>query len=415
MEGSFNPGHLRLLKEGGVDAWNKWRKQKPGEIPVLRGADLSGLTLKQCDFLCAHLQGAILVGANLEGALFGPAHLENADLSNANLKRAMLKMAYLDGAKFMSADLERASLRKAELRKVNFVGANLPGAKFAHATLKGATFHEANLTGAEFVQANLVDVSFMAANLEGANLRGACLGGANFRSANLASADLRNTTGLALDSTFVRNAQFDARAKDLWSVLRRNYTGPRMLFTMFFLFAFILPFALKTSGWVTVNQVQRRFDPIVDMLDVELGKLSNAKHETAQELSRLARDLKDYLPRENSSHWKRSRVGKLVIGMDENWLTWMPALAMVFFNLFRAGLTFIVAPMREAEERSGWSPTLFPVNGLKSVFKDPGQLLESYWWLRWPHKAMKVLWVIAIVSFCVHLGRWFWLPVFIPR
>jgi hypothetical protein len=66
--------HLALLKQG-VNAWNDWRKNNPGIIPVLsesdlRGADLRNANLGESDLRGADLSESDLRNANLRGALY---------------------------------------------------------------------------------------------------------------------------------------------------------------------------------------------------------------------------------------------------------------------------------------------------------------------------------------------------------
>ena len=184
-----NLQHVNILKSG-VEAWNNWRQANREEVVDLSKADLS-----------------------------------NADLRKANLKEANLKKVNLgeydtlfgyESANLEGADLEFATLEEASLCAVNLRRANLLGAKLG----------KANLVDADLTGANLLE-----ADLEGANLKGAILGGA----------DIRDAKGLILDNSFVRGVHLHAHARDPWSILRRHYTGPRFIFNLFFLVAFLFP------------------------------------------------------------------------------------------------------------------------------------------------------------------------------
>jgi uncharacterized protein YjbI with pentapeptide repeats len=92
-----NPVHLTKLKEG-VEAWNKWRKDKPKIKRDLTKADLGYASLTGADLERADLKEANLFGVNLRKAnLFG------ADLRGANLRRADLAEANLEAANFTGA------------------------------------------------------------------------------------------------------------------------------------------------------------------------------------------------------------------------------------------------------------------------------------------------------------------------
>src|ERR1035437_7447232 len=80
-----NPGDLALLMDGGVDAWNAWRKGHPGLVPNLEDAelmkaDLAGASGTGANLYKANLKGANLYGANLEGV-----NLREADLTHAQV------------------------------------------------------------------------------------------------------------------------------------------------------------------------------------------------------------------------------------------------------------------------------------------------------------------------------------------
>ena len=117
-----DPEHLRRLKEEGVNAWNKWRKQQGRVRPDLSEADLSRAILPGADLSRANLSKAKLgvtdiYRANLSGAFLGGADLIAAHLTAANLSRANLTAAILVWANLAGADLSRANLRRAELRE----------------------------------------------------------------------------------------------------------------------------------------------------------------------------------------------------------------------------------------------------------------------------------------------------------
>jgi uncharacterized protein YjbI with pentapeptide repeats len=107
-----NPVHLSKLKES-VEAWNKWRKDKP---KIRR--DLTDANLADADLTDANLKKTDLGYASLTGAV-----LERADLKEANLFGANLRKANLFGADLRGANLRRADLAEANLESANFTGA----------------------------------------------------------------------------------------------------------------------------------------------------------------------------------------------------------------------------------------------------------------------------------------------------
>ncbi|MFH0981678.1 MAG: pentapeptide repeat-containing protein [Planctomycetota bacterium] len=261
------------------------------------------------------------------------------------------------------------------------------GAKFgAEASFFGAAFgDQAAFTGAAFgAEANFIGARFGAeanffratlgdqasfygatfggkASFEGASLRGASLAGTGLNRARLCGTDLREANlegvrGLVLDCTYVRDAVFAPRADDPWSRLRRAYTGPKLLFNLFLLTAFFLPYVVKTAGWVTAYRAQKGVAAGLQKLETDIGRLEPEHPATAQVLRNAVEGIKQELPGPENPRARESRVWRLVLGVDKgNWY-WVTALALIAYNLLRAGLTFFVAPMRDAEERSGLSP-----------------------------------------------------------
>lgn len=72
-----NKKHLEVLRNGGVEAWNKWRVDNAEINPDLSYADLSDMDLS----------GINLCGANIVGTKFS-----NSNLSNANLRASGLRI-----------------------------------------------------------------------------------------------------------------------------------------------------------------------------------------------------------------------------------------------------------------------------------------------------------------------------------
>ena len=107
-----NPEHLTRLKKG-VEAWNKWWKDKP---KIRR--DLTEANLTEANLTEANLRKADLGYASLTGAV-----LERADLKEANLFGVNLRKANLFGADLRGANLRKADLAEANLEAANFTGA----------------------------------------------------------------------------------------------------------------------------------------------------------------------------------------------------------------------------------------------------------------------------------------------------
>lgn len=90
---------IKILKEQGVTAWNKWREANPIIGPPLQVQDadpreaatswraISPVNLRQADLHGINLRGANLVMADLFEADLSNANLYGADLSTTSLAR----------------------------------------------------------------------------------------------------------------------------------------------------------------------------------------------------------------------------------------------------------------------------------------------------------------------------------------
>jgi len=255
----------------------------------------------------------------------------------------------LRGAKLEGADLQYADLAGADLWVANLEGAELLGAYLERANLE-----KANLEGAELQDADLAGANLTRANLKGASLRAAKLERAWLLEANLSDADLRTASNIRLDSTFVRNTQFSARASDPWSVLRRGYTGPRMTFNLLLLVAFALPFVGKVGFWSFVNQVQVGTRGVLEKIR-ERALEQGIDDQTIAAIG-LSPDAITPLSQCFSEACEEHTVWQLLLGVDQGGMLWLLPATLVLYNILRGVLTFFVAPMRDEEERSGYSP-----------------------------------------------------------
>ena len=65
-----------------------------------------------------------------------------------------------------------------------------------------------------------------------------------------------------LDRTKTRNTRFHPRARDPWSVLRRHYTGPNMVFVLLFTLTAFLPVITKVVFWSGLSRWQEAAAPM---------------------------------------------------------------------------------------------------------------------------------------------------------
>ncbi len=183
-----NPEHLAKLK-GGVETWNRWRKDNPKVKPDLSEADFHG------------------------------ADLSDADLCRTNLTDAKLPSVSMARADLSDADLSRTDLTEAKLPSVSMARAELLGAKLAGAHLTYAEFHSANLSYADLGGALLAGALLVGTKLRGANLRKALVVGSYFHECELVDSDLTNAR---IVNTVFANTDL-SRAKGLEAVV---FDGP---------------------------------------------------------------------------------------------------------------------------------------------------------------------------------------------
>ena len=351
-----NEKHVELLKSG-VEAWNKWRVENPDEKPDLTKANLSG---------------AKISWANLSEANFSELRLTDRDYPNLRetdiFRECCIWEDFTEGEKYRYVSLNWATLSGAELHAANLNKANL-----SKTDLSNAILSEADLSNAD---------------LGGAFLTGSKLDETTLNIANLQDADLRGTRGLILDCNFVRGAQFDARAKDPWSVLRRTYSGPRLMFNLLFLVAFLIPYLAKIAFWASINRAQAYKEAVVgeraSVVGLDAGTISNFSRCLAKQYEPVS-------------------VWQLILGIDKGWLFSTLAVALITYNLLKAGLTWVVAPMRDEEERSGHTPNW----------------AGERWWqgyrpLSWAHQVVWFMFWIAVFAFVYNAYDWLSRTVWIP-
>lgn len=132
------------------------------------------------------------------------------------------------------------------------------------------------------------------------------------------------------------------------------------------------------------------------------------------------------LPVDGSEHWRTYRVWQLLLNLDRDGVgLFLTAAALILYNLARAIVTYFMGPMRDEEERSGFTPR-YDRDSNKAV----GAMLhrrismgewwdsffEAYGWL-WPwHRLVSFLWFVAVASFLWHAIDWLVLTqVHLPR
>jgi uncharacterized protein YjbI with pentapeptide repeats len=145
---------VKILKEQGVEAWNRWRQMSTEASLDLRGADLAGVNLRTANLSGVNLTGAKLTKADLTQATLTAARLSKADLSQAilivsELDHADLSEADLDEADLSSTDLSRSDLSETMLLDTNFSNTRIDGTAFHNCTMGGTLLANVDLSQAK--------------------------------------------------------------------------------------------------------------------------------------------------------------------------------------------------------------------------------------------------------------------------
>ncbi len=331
------------------------------------------------------------------------------------------------------ADLRDRDLTGANLSAVTLRSADLSRAKLTNANLEGAILWGATLRGADLRMADLKSTDLRFADLEHAILAQAKFKGARLSEANLCHADLRGIKELVLDRTMIREASFSPRPSDLWSGLRRRYTGSKALLNLLLFVLFILPYASKILFWGGVSQGEKLAITAVKEIEVALGQ-ENRKLaavlvslrdrigvlteedgaevevmlltiDQAIELHTLAQDewkAKYDSYKANNFGFKKYKIWQLLLGLDRNDGSWFVILLLVIYNVSRVTLTLKIVPLEESASRSGYSPEA-----------------KEYLWLRWLDVTVQVLMYVSISAALFYSYHWLiepdvWMPTTAP-
>lgn len=432
----------------------------------------------------ASFHGTIFNGdANLYALKFG----ERADFTatqfngEANLKRTQ----YGIGASFRGARFHgRAEFTQCHFNKVKFIdviffkagdfgnalfcgGASFwrsdfgCNTSFKHTVFDGQSEFDASVFGDDtsFEQAHFSERAFFentefgkCANFSEATFEKGALfdqskfkKGARFWRAMLPKSDMRLLDGFVPDETFIRESSFPARSRDNWSRLRSAYSGPRLLFNLLFLIVFFLPFVARTIGLVATGNFQQDAVVVIDAIDKSIQNNENENPQLSKWSRSLIEVLKQNMPGYESDKWEKSQVWRVLLGVDKGPGILVPAILLLLYNLGRGALTYMISPMRDAEERSGWTPALRSQSGKRRAEKyqaafeeveriENGSdvwvpsvqqkigvkihwaigLTEAYGWLIWPHKILTVLLWFALLSFMWNALHWLKMPIWLP-
>ncbi len=408
------------------------KKPLPDNIRVIIECHRSWLETRNSESVLG--RKAILAGQDLSGVELKDIDLSEADLGNANLSDSLIvnvnfKNAILNGTNFSGSTFSSVGFTNCHFSSTNLSKAFLYGADLSYSKIDGHT----NFTDANLSCADLNNTIIYSANMSGANLNLADLTGASISYSNFSNCDLRGTKGLRLDYCNIREAQFTPVASrwwahlsnriirplhlwldrigrrkaaryldfpytynDPWSVLRQIYSGPRVLFLFFFVVLFTLPYLSRAILLSTVSSVEQR---AIDSWAQGKGHWPNAH-------SAIARPGADAIPTpfEKPEDWIRAHshpkpLWMILLKWDRG-VVWPSALAvlLIIYNIGIYCLITSVGPLRDEEERSGWSPEW-----------------KEYSYLTWIHRMVTILFYVSFASFLWNsyelLNETVWIPI----
>jgi uncharacterized protein YjbI with pentapeptide repeats len=336
--------HLAKLQEG-VAAWNAWRKENPEIRPDLKGLDFTDPVFRSTSLWIKDGQRVSILGIDLSHTL-----CLNANFSGANCRNANFSDAMCDQANFSDAYCYRTNFSDAFCYKTNFSGANCSWSNFSGAICSLSNFSGANCGRANFTGANCFASNFSATILH---------------RADFSQTEVLAVNPLPLDSTIIRDTQFSPNAYDRWSVLRRAYTGPAMLFNFVFMLLFFAPVIAKALGLWAFGQVQSGLEcsaeAVIPCRTVPVWEILFGFHEPLS-------------------------LGNVMPGLT---------VGLIIYQFWRFNLTRKVSLMRDAEERSGVSPPLKGRWGYDGLF--------WFEWGRLPYLNWRIVPLVGIALHRQHL------------
>lgn len=324
-----------------------------------------------------------------------PLHLEGMNLMQSCLARVKLNRVFLEGAMIVDGDLAHAEIVSlgskgmrlttcnldqsflkgafagCDLRECSLRGARLEGVDMTDVVAHACVLDSALLFKARLDRSMWLDCSFRSARMFGASMVEADVRESQFDQAqlgqiDLSRADVRWASGMLYSANRIRDLRSLGAARDPWPVLRRRYTGPWFFIHAILIVAFVVPYVAKVIALSAADHASRLLARAQELPVV--GALASVERVPA---------------------WK------VLVGADESW--WVPVLGgvLLIYNAIRGTLTIWVSQLRDAEDRSGITPTLMEYMGRS----DPSprttvQLLRGT--LRW------IVWCAAR---CVSLAR----------
>lgn len=375
-----NENHAEEFNKGSV-SWNAWRQGQGQDEPP----DLSR----------ARLIWKIDVDAR-------SGERVPYDLSGVTISDQAVSVD-VSGTNFFSANLKNIEFRH-DIRDVDFRRSNLTNVAFTDLSVANSPFNSAlarqcSFEAVKFLSCNDTknETSFENARLIETSFSEAFLKGVSLKRASFVRCDLSEAQYIEFDETYLAESYFASFPTDSWSVLRRHYTGANMLFVLAFSALFFLPMPFEALLLALENRVSLSM-----AYDVPGGLPLSASEESC-------------LHGADASVDGCYRAAQVLLGWHNNWFVFFSSILLLVFNMFRVLLTWLVAPMRDEELRTGITPRAYPPPARPegSFITYFLELKNSFRWVYPLHKVQYVLMFVTLplgmISFTFKLFENIWI------
>jgi len=222
-------------------------------------------------------------------------------------------------------------------------------------------------------------------------------------------ANLRAARNVEFDGNDLRRTHLNWQTKGPWLTLRRKYTGTRLLFHLLLLLAFVLPYVARTFFWVGVHRSQHVLKERLESMEESLGgdiEVIVSYNPDPNSFSVSATTNADAKPlkvklstvfEQTNGKFRRAQVWQVLLSIDKGAWYVLTAMLLILYNVLRYFLTNYVSILSDEQERTGHAPAR-----------------DSYMFLVWPHRIMRILYFFALVSFLYHFCKWMTAPVWLP-
>ncbi len=321
-----------------VDLWNKYRRDNPDWHPDLQWADLSDETIS-----CADLNHANLEHARLHNTVLHAVDLSNAKLNNLKAHKASFLAATINNSSFKNADLQNAVFMHADLEGSDFRRANL-----YRANLQNSTLISTKLQHADLRNTSLGDVVWQDSQLKnGANLRWATINTDALRGHNLQGCSL------LLNGHYIRDTNLGAKQNDPYCILKRMYTGPKLILFLLALIVVLLPYFAEIIVLLVISNIEL----ILQCSDIEISYEST-----------------EY------------QLWQVMLGINPHWISIALVTILLLYKAVRIILTIQITNFHNHERDTGYAP-------LWSAYK-------IFWYIH--RYLINILLVLSIIAFVFH-------------